>query len=88
MRLNVIALGLAAGLLWAGAILLVALANLIWPGYGAAFLELVASIYPGYHPGTGVGSAILAAIYGLIDGIIGGVIFAWLYNAFSRKFSG
>ena len=85
MKLHVTALALTAGLLWAGAILLVALANLVWPDYGRAFLDLTASIYPGYHPGTGIGSAITGTLYGLVDGTIGGAIFAWLYNLLAPR---
>ena len=47
MRINVIALSVAAALFWGVAILVVAVANLIWPDYGSAFLEIAASIYPG-----------------------------------------
>lgn len=32
MRLNITAFSLTAGLIWAGAILMVAVANLAWPG--------------------------------------------------------
>lgn len=81
MKLNVTAFALAAGLLWGGAVLVVALANLAWPAYGRAFLELTASLYPGYHPGTGAVSAMIGALYGLVDGTIGAAVFAWLYNA-------
>jgi len=88
MRLHVLALGLAAGILWGGAILFAGLANLVWPGYGGAFLEAVASIYPGFYPASGVGAVLLGTVYGLADGVIGGVIFAWLYNVLSRKFAG
>jgi len=80
MKLHVTALAFTAGLLWGGAILVVALANLTWPEYGRAFLDLTASIYPGYRPGTGIGSVITGTLYGLADGTIGGAIFAWLYN--------
>ncbi len=84
MRLNVIALSVTAGLFWGVAILVVAIANLVWPGYGGAFLELAASIYPGYDPGTGIASVITGTFYGLVDGAIGGAIFAWLYNLVSQ----
>jgi len=83
MRLNVIALSLASGLIWGSAILIVAVSNLAWPGYGQAFLELTASIYPGYQPGDGIGSVITGTLYALVDGTIGGALFAWLYNLFS-----
>lgn len=84
MRLNVTALAFTAGLFWGGAILIVAVANLIWPEYGGDFLELCAAIYPGYHQGTGIGSVVIGTLYGLVDGTIGGALFAWLYNLLAR----
>jgi hypothetical protein len=88
MRLHITALALATGLIWGGAILVVGLANLVWPEYGRAFLDVTASIYPGYHPGTGIGSVVMGTLYGLFDGTIGGAIFAWLYNLFVPRHSG
>ena len=85
MQLNIKALGMAFGLLWAACILFVGIANLIWPGYGLAFLQMCASIYPGYRPGTGIGSVVTGAIYALVDGGIGGAVFAWLYNVFAGR---
>ena len=86
MRLSITAMSMAFGILWGACILVVAVANMIWPSYGQAFLELCASIYPGYHPGTGVVSVFIGTIYALVDGGIGGAIFGWLYNLFvSRK---
>jgi hypothetical protein len=87
MRFNVTALSLTSGLIWGAAILIVALGNLIWPGYGLAFLELAASVYPGYHPGADIGSVITGALYGLVDGAIAGAVFGWLYNLLSRLFT-
>jgi len=80
MRFHVFAFSLTVGVIWGAAILLVAAANLIWPNYGQLFLELTASIYPGYHPGTGLGSVITGSLYALVDGTIGGALFAWVYN--------
>lgn len=85
MRLSVIALASTAGVFWGLAVLVVALANLIWPTYGRAFLDLAASIYPGYRPGAGFGSVITGTLYGLVDGACAGAIFAWLYNLFARR---
>jgi hypothetical protein len=86
MRFNVIALSATTALFWGVAILIVASANLIWPTYGRAFLELAASIYPGYHPSPAIGSVITGTLYGLVDGAIAGAIFGWLYNFLSRRF--
>jgi hypothetical protein len=41
MKLNLKALVLTAGLVWAGAVLMVGVTNLIWPGYGNTFLPVV-----------------------------------------------
>jgi hypothetical protein len=88
MRLNVIALSATAALFWGGAILIVASANLIWPTYGRAFLELAASIYSGYHPSPAIGSVIIGTLYGVVDGAIAGAIFGWLYNILARRLPG
>jgi hypothetical protein len=84
MRINVFALSATAALFWGATILIVASANLIWPSYGGAFLELAASIYPGYVPGLGIGSIITGTLYGLGDGAIAGAVFGWLYNYLSQ----
>lgn len=84
MKLSTKAFAITAGLFWGGAILLVGLVNLVSPDYGVAFLNLSASVYPGYEPMTGVGSVITGTLYGLVDGAIGGFIFAWLYNVLAK----
>jgi hypothetical protein len=85
MRLNVTALAITAALIWGGAILVVGFANMVWPPYGQAFLNVVASIYPGYQPGTGFGSVVSGALYGLVDGGIGAAVFGWLYNLIAGR---
>ena len=82
MRLNTSAMAVAFGIFWGACLLLTGLANMIWPSYGQAFLQLCASIYPGYHPSTGLASVVIGTIYALVDGVIGGTIFGWLYNRF------
>lgn len=79
MRLDTKALAITCGLLWGGAILLTGLVQQASPSYGAGFLELASSIYPGYEPG-GFGSVIVGTLYGLVDGFVGGFLLAWLYN--------
>ncbi len=85
MKFSVIALASTVGVLWGSAILIVALANLIWPNYGRAFLELAASVYPGYRAESGLGSVITGTLYGLVDGAGGGAVFAWLYNVLAQR---
>lgn len=85
MRINAFALSATAALFWGGAILMVGCANLIWPTYGRAFLELAASVYPGYRFGPTIGSVITGTIYGLVDGAIAGALFGWVYNFISRQ---
>jgi hypothetical protein len=85
MKLNVKALALTVGILWALAVLVVGAANLIWSGYGGAFLQLIASIYPGYHAAGSPGDLIVGTLYALVDGAIGGLVFGWVYNLFIGK---
>jgi len=85
MRFNVIALSAATALVWGMGILIVASANLVWPPYGQAFLDLLASIYPGYHPAPTIGSIVSGTLYGVVDGAGGGALFGWLYNRLARQ---
>ena len=87
MKLSTPALAWSLGLFWGGAILLVGVANLASPGYGSAFLQLLASVYPGYDGTTSLGQIAVATVYGMVDGAIGGAIFAWLYNWLARMFA-
>jgi len=82
MKINIKALSLTVAIVWGGSILLIGLANLIWTSYGVAFLEVAASIYPGYRGGSSFGQVIVGTLYGLVDGFIGGLIIGWLYNLF------
>ncbi len=84
MKLDIKAMAITLGLVWGGAVLLVGVANLIWPNYGQAFLEVVASVYPGYTAGTSIGQLIVGTLYGLLDGAVGGAVIAWLYNLFAQ----
>lgn len=70
----------AFSVLWAMTVFGAGILNLRWPGYGAAFLDAVKSIYPGYAGVSGFGGVIVGTLYALVDGAVGGAIFAWLYN--------
>lgn len=82
MKLSVFGLALTAGIVWGAALLLVGLGNLMG-SYGGGFLQVMDSLYPGYHYGGGFGSVIVGTIYALVDGAICGGVFAWLYNKLS-----
>jgi len=81
MKLNVKAMALSLALIWGVlAMFLPGMANLIWPGYGQAFLDLMASVYPGYQATASFGQVIVGMLYGAVDGAVCGALFAWLYN--------
>ncbi|MCH8080049.1 MAG: hypothetical protein IIA06_09790 [Proteobacteria bacterium] len=84
MKLSIKALAITAAIIWGGALLIVGSANIIFPGYGSDFLEVMGSIYPGYQPGTGFPSVIIGSLYGVVDAGIGAAIFAWIYNFISE----
>jgi len=60
-------------------------ANLVWSSYGRAFLEPLASVYPGYRAGSGLASVIIGTLCGLVDGAIGGAVFGWLYDLVAQR---
>jgi len=84
MKLNSKVLAITFSLLWGGCVLLLAVLNTIWPSYGTAFLDLVSSIYPGFHPG-GLGAAIVGTLYALLDGAVFGLVLGWLHNTVSAR---
>ena len=80
MKLNLKAITIAFGVVWAGVVLIVGVANSIWPGYGKALLVTLASVYPGFAASGSFGDAIVGSLYALVDAAIVGLIFGWLYN--------
>ncbi len=85
MKLSIKALALAMGLVWGGAVLVVGTCFVYSGNYGRAFLEMCASLYPGFHVTQSFASVIVGTLYGLVDGAIGGAIFAWVYNCFAKE---
>jgi hypothetical protein len=80
MKLNIGALSGVFAVVWGGGMLVVGLANLISPGYGQEFLQLMASVYPGYQGTASIGQVIIGTLYATLDAAIVGAIFAWIYN--------
>ena len=85
MKLSIKGLTIAGGIIWALAILVVGILNIIFPEYGGEFLKLMASVYPGYKASGEIVDVIVGTLYALLDGAICGVVFALLYNAFVGK---
>lgn len=82
MKLDVKAMAISLALVWGVlGMFLTGAANAVWPTYGQEFLQVMASVYPGYKGTPGFGQALVAAIYGLVDAAIVGAVFAWIYNA-------
>ena len=84
MKLSIKGLALTSAILWGIAMLGMGLANLVWGSYGQQFLQMMASVYPGYHAIRSVSGVIVGTLYGFADGLIGGAVFAWLYNQFAK----
>ena len=84
MKLSIKAMAITSAILWGAAVFLTALLNRFFPHYGEAFLQMVASIYPGYTVG-GMKMGIVGTLYAALDGAVVGALFAWLYNMVAGK---
>ncbi len=80
MSLSTKGLAITGAVFVGGSFLLVGLLNLIFSSYGVTYLDLGASLYPGYARTGGFGSVIVVTLYGLVDGAVAGAILAWVYN--------
>ncbi len=84
MKLSIRGFAASVAVLWGLVMLLTGLANMLWPAYGTAFLEVMGSVYPGYDAAAGgIGNLIVGTVYGAVDGGILAAVFAWLYNFFA-----
>jgi hypothetical protein len=80
MKLCIKGVAIAAAVLWGLGMFMVNTINMIQPGYGVEFLQVMSSIYPGFDPGQGTRSIVTGTIYGIVDAGVAGAIFAWVYN--------
>ncbi len=82
MPLNPKAFSLTAGIIWGLALLVLTLIS-VGTGFAAMFLNVIASIYPGYS--ISLLGSIIGLIYGFADASIGFYIFARIYNWLETK---
>jgi hypothetical protein len=80
MKFNIAAAAITGGVCAVIAIGGTGLVNMVVEGYGEPFLQMMASVYPGYDASGSVGDLVIGCIYGAIDGMIGCAVLAWLYN--------
>lgn len=82
MRLNVLAFGLATGIMWACQFVLVTVFNMAF-GRAQTWVDVLTDLYPGYSatfPGMLAGAAL-----GFVDALVFCSILAWLYNLISGR---
>ena len=82
MQLSVKGFALACGITYAAAMFVGGVMALIWPDWGARFMELAGMLYPGVE-GVAFGPVVVATLYALVDGAVFGAVLAWLYNRFA-----
>ena len=92
MKLNVKAFGLACGIIWGGAVLVMTLISSLtdtgpaaYNGYAGQFIKGLISIYPGYS--ISLKGAVIGALWAGITDFIFGILFAWAYNRTTNVFS-
>jgi hypothetical protein len=85
VKVSLKAIAIAAGVLWGGAILLLGVINLASPSFGLSFLQVISSVYPGFHVSRTIGDVLTGTAYALIDGAVAGLVFGWLYNLSLRQ---
>ncbi len=83
MKLNVLALGLACGLIWGLGLFIITWWIIAFDGQQPGETTFIGQIYRGYEITT-MGS-LLGLLWGFFDGLVGGMIFAWLYNLLATR---
>jgi hypothetical protein len=78
-------MSIALALLFGGCVLFVGVLNLASLSYGGEFLEVVSSIYPGFHHTRTFLDVLVGTGYGIVDGAICGFLLAWLFNIFAKS---
>jgi hypothetical protein len=77
MKLDVVRLGIALGIVWGAGCLFLGWAAAAF-GWGAPIVELAGTFYIGFAPTLAGG--LIGGLWGFADGLIGGLLIAWIYN--------
>ncbi len=85
MKFNIPAATITGGIAFAVALGACGLLNIAFEGYGQLFLDLLASVYPGYEASRTIGDLIIGCLYAILDGCIAGCGLALLYNLVSSR---
>ncbi len=80
MKLSVKGLSISLAVLWGAALFFTGVFYVYNGVYGEAFLEVCASIYPGFQVQQSFGSVLVGTGYALLDGAVCGAVLAWVYN--------
>jgi len=80
MKFNIAAAAIAGGVGFAIALGVAGIINMLVEGYGSIFLELMASVYPGYKASGTAGDLLIGCFYAATDGMIAVGGLALLYN--------
>ena len=80
-KLDVKALGLTLGIIWAGAIFIMGMAAMLF-NYGAGFIAAIGRVYIGTN--ATILGILIGVMWGFVDAGIGGVLIALLYNKLSK----
>lgn len=75
-------LGVAGGIIWGLCMFFTTIVS-IYTGYANPFLEMMASIYPGYT--ISWWGSLAGLIYGFFDAFIGLALLGWVYNLMTVK---
>ncbi|MBT3339604.1 MAG: hypothetical protein HOM34_03930 [Planctomycetes bacterium] len=80
MTLNNRAFAFTCSLFCSLCLLLVGLPSLAGYEYGGPFLEMAASLYPGFAADGTVLDLLIGVVFAVVDGAFAGWMFAWVYN--------
>jgi hypothetical protein len=85
MKLSVKGLMFASGIGWGLIVLVMGVLNMIFEGYGAAYLNSLSAPFPWYAASGKIVDLIIGIVWALVVGGVCGIIFALLYNVFVGK---